>query len=109
MDIKEIEENIAIAARLLKSLSNEKRLLIVCTLFKGERSVGELEQVVGLSQSALSQHLARLRRDKVVITRRDAQTIYYSLHDKAANKVLECLYNIYCSELCSENGQKIKN
>jgi len=109
MDIKEIEENIAIAARLLKSLSNEKRLLIVCTLFKDERSVGELEQVVGLSQSALSQHLARLRRDKVVITRRDAQTIYYSLHDEAANKVLECLYNIYCSELCDENEQMIKN
>ena len=98
MDIDEIEENITIAARLLKALSNEKRLLIVCTLFKGERSVGELEEIVGLSQSALSQHLARLRRDKVVNTRREAQTIYYSLHDEAANRVLECLYTIYCQE-----------
>ncbi|MGN7437000.1 MAG: metalloregulator ArsR/SmtB family transcription factor [Alcanivorax sp.] len=98
MDIEEIEENITIAARLLKSLSNEKRLLIVCTLFKGERSVGELEEIVGLSQSALSQHLARLRRDKVVNTRREAQTIFYSLHDEAANRVLECLYTIYCQE-----------
>ena len=87
MDIEEIEENIAIAASLLKSLSNEKRLLIVCTLFKGEKSVGELEEIVGLSQSALSQHLARLRRDKIVNTRREAQTIYYSLHNEAANKV----------------------
>tara|TARA_R110001592_G_scaffold29350_7_gene106569 strand:- start:13852 stop:14157 length:306 start_codon:yes stop_codon:yes gene_type:complete len=98
MDINEIEENIGIAASLLKSLSNEKRLLIVCTLFKGEKSVGELEQIVGLSQSALSQHLARLRRDKVVNTRREAQTIFYSLHDQAANKVLACLYSIYCCE-----------
>ena len=98
MDIEEIEENITIAARLLKALSNEKRLLSVCTLFKGERSVGELEEIVGLSQSALSQHLARLRRDKVVNTRREAQTIYYSLHDEAANRVLECLYTIYCKE-----------
>ncbi len=102
MDIKEIEENIVIAASLLKSLSNEKRLLIVCTLFKGERSVGELEEIVGLSQSALSQHLARLRRDKIVHTRREAQTIYYSLHDAAANKVLECLYSIYCSDTSDE-------
>ena len=98
MDIEEIEENITIAARLLKALSNEKRLLIVCTLFKGEKSVGELEEIVGLSQSALSQHLARLRRDRVVNTRRAAQTIYYSFHDDAANRVLECLYTIYCQE-----------
>ncbi len=102
LDINEIEENISIAARLLKSLSNEKRLLIVCTLFKGEKSVGELEQIVELSQSALSQHLARLRKDKIVNTRREAQTIYYSLHNNAANRVLECLYTIYCSEMCEE-------
>ncbi len=101
-EINEIEENISIAARLLKSLSNEKRLLIVCTLFKGEKSVGELEQIVELSQSALSQHLARLRKDKIVNTRREAQTIYYSLHNNAANRVLECLYTIYCSEMCEE-------
>ena len=101
-DINEIEENISIAARLLKSLSNEKRLLIVCTLFKGEKSVGELEQIVELSQSALSQHLARLRKDKIVNTRREAQTIYYSLHNNAANRVLECLYTIYCSEMIED-------
>lgn len=98
MDINEIEHNVGVAVNLLKALSNEKRLLIVCALYKGEKSVGELEQIVGLSQSALSQHLARLRRDKVVNTRREAQTIYYSLNDIATDKVLNCLYGIYSSD-----------
>lgn len=95
MDVNEIEHNVSIAVNLLKALSNEKRLLIVCALYKGEKNVGELEEIVGLSQSALSQHLARLRRDKVVLTRREAQTIYYSLDDVATDKVLNCLYGIY--------------
>ncbi len=95
MDVNEIEHNVEAAVNLLKALSNEKRLLIVCALYKGEKSVGELEKIVGLSQSALSQHLARLRRDRVVSTRRDAQTIYYSLDDHATNKLLHCLYGIY--------------
>ncbi len=95
MDVNEIEHNVGVAVNLLKALSNEKRLLIVCALYKGEKSVGELEEIVGLSQSALSQHLARLRRDKLVRTRREAQTIYYSLEDEATNEVLHCLYDIY--------------
>lgn len=95
MDVKKIEHNASVAVSLLKALSNEKRLLIVCALHKGEKSVGELESIVGLSQSALSQHLARLRRDGVVQTRREAQTIYYSLDDSATHEVLQCLYDIY--------------
>ena len=75
MDIDEIERNIEIAANLLKALSNEKRLLVICALYKGEKSVRQLEEIIGLSQSALSQHLARLRQDKLVDTRREAQTI----------------------------------
>ena len=98
MDVNEIECNIGSAVNLLKALSNEKRLLIVCALYKGEKSVGELEDIVGLSQSALSQHLARLRRDEVVCTRRSAQTIYYSLCGVATNDVLRCLYDIYCGD-----------
>ena len=98
MDINEIEHNVGIAVNLLKALSNEKRLLIVCALYRGEKNVGELEEIVGLSQSALSQHLARLRRDNLVRTRRDAQTIYYSLDDAATNEVLRCLYDIYSPE-----------
>lgn len=91
----EIEKNAKEAAKLLKALSNEKRLLVLCTLYKGERSVGELEDVVNLSQSALSQHLSKLRRDNLVITRREAQTIYYSLEDRAVKLVLGALHEIY--------------
>src|SRR3982751_6642717 len=98
MNIDEIERNIEIAANLLKALSNEKRLLVICALYKGEKSVGELEEIVTLSQSALSQHLARLRRDGLVNTRREAQTIFYSLHDRAAKAILRCLYDIYSPE-----------
>jgi len=98
MDVDDIEHNVTVAVNLLKALSNEKRLLIVCALYKGEKSVGELEEIVDLSQSALSQHLARLRRDKVVLTRRVAQTIYYSLDDHATDKVLQCLYGLYKPE-----------
>jgi len=88
--------NISSAVNLLKALSNERRLKIVSTLYEGEKCVSELEQVVGLSQSALSQHLARLRRDEIVTTRRSAQTIYYSLQDSATKKVLACLYEVFC-------------
>ncbi len=95
MDVKDIERNVSLAVSLLKSLSNEKRLRIVCELHKGEKSVGELEELVGLSQSALSQHLARLRKDNIVKTRRDAQIIYYSLHDEETKELLKCLCSIY--------------
>lgn len=98
MDVKEVERNIEVAVNLLKALSNERRLLIICALYKGEKSVGELEEIVGLSQSALSQHLARLRRDGLVNTRRNAQTIYYSMNDRATEAVLKCLYDIYSPE-----------
>ncbi len=95
MDVKDIERNIEVAVNLLKALSNERRLMVICALYQGEKSVGELEEIVGLSQSALSQHLARLRRDGLVNTRRNAQTIFYSLNDKATEAVLRCLYDIY--------------
>ena len=96
MDIKSVEDNVDVAAGLLKALSNEKRLTIICALYKGEKSVGELEEIVGLSQSALSQHLARLRRDGLVDTRREAQTIYYSMQDESTKSLLKCLSEIYC-------------
>ena len=77
-------------------MSNEHRLLILCQLVGGEKCVGELERLVGLSQSAMSQHLSRLRRDKLVKTRRQAQTIYYTLAGDEARSVLEALYALYC-------------
>lgn len=98
MDIHNVERNVEVAVNLLKALSNEKRLMVVCALYKGEKNVGELEKIVGLSQSALSQHLARLRRDGLVNNRRHAQTIYYSLSDRAIEHVLKCLYDIYSPE-----------
>ncbi len=98
MDVNKVEQNIGMATRLLKALSNERRLMIMCTLYKGEKSVGELEHIIGLSQSALSQHLARLRRDGLVGTRRDAQTIYYSMNDKSTEAILCTLYDICCPE-----------
>ena len=97
MDLAKLEAQTEKAAALLKALANEKRLLIVCLLVKGEKNVGDLESQVGLSQSALSQHLARLRRDGIVETRREAQTIYYSIKDPAVSKVLDCLCGIYSS------------
>lgn len=95
MDLVKLEEQSLDASALLKALANEKRLLIVCILSQGEKNVGELEQVVGLSQSALSQHLARLRRDGIVNTRREAQTIYYSIKNASVPKLLGCLLEIY--------------
>jgi DNA-binding transcriptional ArsR family regulator len=96
MDLETIHENARRASTLLKAMSNQHRLLILCQLVPGEKCVGGLEQIIGLSQSALSQHLARLRRDGLVKTRRSAQTINYSLAGKEAIAVIETLYSLYC-------------
>src|ERR1700754_3058452 len=88
------------ASVLLKAMSNEHRLLILCQLVTSEKSVGELVRLVGLSQSALSQHLARLRRDNLVRTRRDAQPLSYSIAAAEPLAVLKLLDQIMC------NGQR---
>ena len=85
-----------VAASLLSAMANPKRLQILCSLVKGEVAVGALASQVGLSQSALSQHLSKLRAQKLVNTRRDAQTIYYSSSSEAVLKVLGILEEIYC-------------
>ena len=88
------------AAHLLKLLGNESRLLILCFLaVRGEMTVGELVDVVKLSQSALSQHLARLREDELVTFRRDSQTLHYRVIDQKALRVLGLLKDIYCGDL----------
>lgn len=84
-------------AQLLKAMSNSHRLLILCELNNGEQSVSTLEGVVGLSQSALSQHLAKLRESGIVATRRDAQTIYYSLADERVATLMSTLYDLFCA------------
>ena len=84
------------AAPLLKAMSNPSRLVILCQLAEGERSVGELEQQVGLSQSGISQHLAVLRRQHVVATRRDRQTVFYSLASQDVIALMATLHQVFC-------------
>jgi len=91
MTFNATEKNLAQASILLKAMGNHRRLHILCLLAVNERRVGELEELVGLSQSALSQHLARLRRDRLVKTRRQAQTIFYSLAGNDVRAVLAAL------------------
>lgn len=86
------------AARLLKALSNSSRLMILCSLAKGELTVGQINERVPLSQSALSQHLAVLRRDGLVRTRRSAQTIYYRLSHGPAGRIIDTLYEVFCGQ-----------
>ncbi|MFC3069304.1 ArsR/SmtB family transcription factor [Phenylobacterium soli] len=95
-DITEFEASAGRAAQLMRALSNERRLMILCQLGDGELSVGQIQSLVGLSQSALSQHLALLREQGVVATRREGQTIFYRFADEAAAKVVATLAEIFC-------------
>lgn len=95
--IDRLEEKAAEAAALLKLLANETRLLILCRLAaEREMSVGRIADAVALGQSALSQHLARMREEGLVATRREAQTVYYRIADKNVARVLKVLKDIYC-------------
>ena len=96
VDPESMRAHAADASRLLKALANEKRLMLLCLLVEGERSVGELNARVDLSQSALSQHLAVLREDGLVTTRREAQTIYYAVAPGPARRVIATLHDVYC-------------
>ena len=95
--IDKLERKAAEAAGLLKLLANENRLLILCRLaVAGEMSVGDLADALDLSQSALSQHLAKMREDGLLATRRDAQTVFYRIADPNAARLLAVLKSIYC-------------
>jgi DNA-binding transcriptional ArsR family regulator len=97
MDAEDLKANARAASALLKAMANERRLLILCHLAMGEKPVGELKTLIGLSQSALSQHLARLRRDRLVETRRAAQTIVYRLAGAEATAIIQTLHGLYCA------------
>ena len=86
------------ASELLKSLANPHRLMILCQLLEGERAVGELAAFLDLRASTVSQHLSLLRRDGLVTSRRDAQTIYYSVSSPPARRVLETLFMLFCTD-----------
>ncbi|WP_368669836.1 ArsR/SmtB family transcription factor [Roseibium sp. RKSG952] len=91
-----MKESAAKAAAFLKTLAHEGRLMILCHLGAGERSVGELEALLELRQAAVSQMLARLREEGLVTTRREGKTIYYSLSDGNTAQVIELLYSQFC-------------
>ena len=98
VDLSELQARALRATSLLKAMSNPVRLLVLCQLAEGEKSVGELETVVEVSQSALSQHLALLRQRGLVRFRRAGQTVFYSLDGTEAAALLGALYQVYCSK-----------
>ncbi len=95
-DLSLFEDSAGRAASLLRTLANERRLMILCQLVEGELSVGALQTRVGVSQSALSQHLALLREEGIVATRREGQSIFYRVADPAALRVLQTLAELFC-------------
>jgi len=86
------------ACELMKTLGHKDRLMVLCHLSGGERSVGELASLLNISQSPLSQHLARMRKESLVKTRREAQTIYYSIASEEAARIVALMHEMYCSE-----------
>lgn len=93
---EDMAENAEQAAGYLKALSHPGRLMILCYLIEGERTVTDLEQLLGARQSSVSQHLARLRADKLVRTRRDGKAIHYSLADDRTRRLISVLHELYC-------------
>ena len=108
IDVDGLASKAAVAERFLKALASSPRLMILCELHKGETSVTPLQQALGFSQSSLSQHLARLRADGLVKTRRESQTIFYSLADEKASRAIALLYELFCGgnveAACGERG-----
>ncbi len=96
-EIDRMMENACDASNLLKALSHEGRLMILCHLVSGEKSVTELEDLLSARQAAVSQQLARLRLEGLVTPRREGKTIYYSLADERPKRVLEVIYELFCS------------
>lgn len=96
-DRAQMQEQARKASELLKSLAHESRLLILCLLTDGEKSVSELEELLDLPQAAVSQQLARLRFDRLVNTRRDGRNIYYSIATREVSSVVGTLYGLFCA------------
>lgn len=97
MDVEQIGKSADDAAEFLSAMANSNRLMILCNLLNGEMAVQPLADKVGMTQSALSQQLAKLRALKLVTTRRDGRTIYYSVASDKVGRLLETLYDIYCA------------
>jgi DNA-binding transcriptional ArsR family regulator len=108
MNIQELKANSAEVEEFLKALANSHRLMILCQLKDGERSVSALERAVPLTQSALSQHLAKLREGRFVTTRREAQTIYYALADNRVARLIEVLHELFCAPAKKQTKRRSK-
>ena len=93
-----MSQAVDVAVELLQSLGNRSRLMIMCQLLEGEKSVGQLAEFLQARESTVSQHLALLRKDRLVTTRRDGQTIFYSISSDPARRIIELLYEIYCPQ-----------
>lgn len=106
IDLTLLAAGAARAATLLRLLGHEKRLMLLCMLGEGERSVGELQSRLDLSQSALSQHLARLRADGLVAARREGQSVFYRIADPAVSRMIATLADIYCPAPAQEETSK---
>ncbi len=104
-ELKALRKSAQQAANMLKTMGNETRLIILCTLLDQELSVGELNEQISVSQSVLSQHLGNLRKANLVTTRRDAQTIYYTVADDKPARIISVLKDIYCPDLSRKRAQ----
>ncbi len=106
----EAMEEMAVHARaatdLLKALAHENRLMILCQLLSGEKSVRELEELCNMRQAGVSQHLARLRYDGLVDYRKDGTTMYYSVVSEEAGRVIDILYELYCKDITKGRSRK---
>ena len=105
---KSLIKNAGRASQFLKTLSNEHRLLILCYLVDAERSVSELEEILELRQPTLSQQLARLRADRLVTTRRNGKSIYYSLSSREARALIGVLHKLFCAPRPKANARKLR-
>jgi ArsR family transcriptional regulator len=97
-ELDRIVDQATTASNFLKAISHEGRLMILCHLVTGEKSVTELEELLAARQAAVSQQLSRLRLEGLVIPRRDGKTIYYRLADDRPRKLLECVYDLFCKD-----------
>lgn len=100
LDLHEMAKKAHGASELLKALSHESRLMMLCILADGEKSVTELEQILNERQSTVSQQLARLRFDKLVKTRRDGKAVYYSLASEDVRTILAAVHKVFCTPPC---------
>jgi DNA-binding transcriptional ArsR family regulator len=108
MNLEKLARKTVQAENFLKALANRHRLMILCELYKGETGVSALQKALGLSQSSLSQHLARLREDELVSTRRESQAIFYSLANANVSRAIALLYELFCAEECDAKQKRKK-